>query len=677
MGKLQRLLSSVESHSWLRLKRAELNILHFRIISILLVVVYVVLWSFISIHRYLSMKANVWDLGYAANLIGSILTTKWSFSLVVTQFAHQGILFFLAPLSIFTSIPEILVFQSVMLGLPIYLIFEITYHETESTTIATILSIAYFFFFPLAGANWQDVQLMNMFIFLFLLAYLLYLREKYLLSVFVFVLSGLVRFPYMGLVSVSSFAMLIPVLRKILHNRTLDLAPREMVVLALFAVSTFILTFQYVWLEHTAPSLILTHASPIMNPLLGLRSKLYTVILLMGPLLFLPLLSKKWILSTLVFFAVAFFFNNPIYVYPEVFLNWYTVAVIPFLFLGTIDAIAMLKRKHLKQRSDSKATETRFRFLRKLTSVRNIASIILLILLVMAIWTEPYGPLNQTSFNNFEMYQDFKTNTSLFASAQEVISLIPESNGNILVQNDIAQLFPRPAVHEILVAPYGIGPDVTPLDIAQNQFPFYGGNSAFVKIDYVITDFNDIHSLMEPPVTAGYPTMLELVEMLYNSSYYGVVAEVNGIILLERGYHGPLKLFQPYSNSVDLETVTGAPYETINHSITINGEFNNVTLRSPFKCMFPGHFSVVASLNVEDYNNSTIWFEAGYYNSNHQFIFGNKTIFPIYESTTGKDYDLNITFDFERFASNAQFFWVLYNFSGSITINSVKILQLA
>lgn len=651
----------------------------FRIISIIFSIVYAVVWSFISLVRYYAMQANVWDLGYIAYLIHSVVYSNWTISSVLPQLANQSFLFLLAPLALTNSIPAILIFQSVILGIPAYLFFEIALHESRSNLISILISASYILYFPLAGLNWQDVQIMNLFMFLFPLGYLLLLKGHLLAGGFVLILSGTVQFPLMLLVLVSSISLNLPLLHSYIRDRRVRLNRIQITLLKLTLISASLLAVQYVLLISMQPMLILTHSSSNFNPFTDFSAKIYAIILLFAPLLFLPLFSKKWLIPSLVFVGVIFLFNNPIYEYPELFLSWYPVLLIPFLFLGLIDSVSKLAKID-SFKGEIRATVSKLKVsISKISTGGKVPSItITVILLGLAFFLQPYGPLNGSSFNQFNFYEDFKVNKSLFNAAGSVINLIPKNESYILVQNDFPDLFPRTAIKEILVAPYGIGPNVTTSDVDNNSFPYYGDLSdGPVHINYVLTNFNDLHSLTESPLVKGYPTMLQMDQLLFKSSHYGLVAENQGIILMKRNYAGPLKMYVPYdANIIPTQVfVNGSSIE--NQVIFVNNNSPNLTIRTPFIYAFPGKFGINVTVNINISCNSSILFESGYYTQTHQFIFLDRTLYNLDRASAEKTLSFHTNISINDFLDNAQCFIIPINFKGTIMVQSIEVSQIS
>lgn len=650
----------------------------YRLTSIIIALVYIVVWSIISVERFYAMKANVWDLGFVTNLLHSIAYNSWSPKQLITQFANQGIAFIAAPLALFNSIPSILVFQSVMLGLPAYLLFEICLHENKNPLIAALISVAYVLYFPLAGANWFDVQLMNLFIFLFLLAYLLLIKGHYVSSIIVFLLSGMVRFPFMGLIVISSISLTLPFAVSKLKDRKQKWDNYQLSILVLLILSSGMLCFQYAWIAHINTRLIVTHYGSTVDPFLRISNKLYTVLYLVGPLLFLPFLSKKWILSILPFFGIVFFFNNFVYEYPTLFSVWYSVMVIPFLFLGLIDTLSWLtKRKDKSVKRKPKLTGNLQKIFARKGIPKLLSLLIVIILISLALFLQPYGPFNSKSFNNFDLSKNTVINATRFNAANTLIKMIPLNASYVLVQNDLPQLFPRTSIRNIIVAPYNVGPDLNESAIAQNKFPFNGGSyRGFIPINYGIVDINDVHSLTEPAEVPGYFTMIHLLSLLIDSKYYGIVAEDYGLILLKRNYSGLTQIINPYHTTLSLGSFNYQNGSINENGFQINSPQNNVAIRTEFQNIFPGEFNVKLAIQLSGGDNGSIQFNAGYYNTSGFFIYLNRTDWNPNGSNQLYTHEFTVNITASTFLSNLQFYIVPVNVNETLIIGPITITQI-
>ena len=108
----------------------------------------------------------------------------------------------------------------------------------------------------------------------------------------------------------------------------------------------------------------------------------------------------------------------------------------------------------------------------------------MVIIIIFSVFYSPYGPLNDTG-EVYSIYTYDNSNSSVYHDLMNVISLIPKnvSASNILVQNDIPEIYPRADI-------YGFNPENTlsaPLELDYNYNFFYNfteilSNGTFAKV---------------------------------------------------------------------------------------------------------------------------------------------------------------------------------------------------
>ena len=179
------------------------------IILIIGVVLYSILWSFISIEKYDALNASVYDLGFSMQGLWFVTHEIRSPYDFYSLFVSKGLLYLLAPLYYVMSAPLLLILQSVALGIGSLPIYGIASNKLKDNKIALAISIFYLIYFPMAGINWFDFHYQMFFIVLFLFGYYLYIKERYLYSVIVLGISGLVRYPYYIFPMLFSFLILL------------------------------------------------------------------------------------------------------------------------------------------------------------------------------------------------------------------------------------------------------------------------------------------------------------------------------------------------------------------------------------------------------------------------------------------------------------------------------------
>ena len=681
----------------------------YTLLVLVLVVIYTGLFSFISIAKDYALNSDVWDLGYAYGYISSVAYGHQSFNGYITSFFYQGIVLVIFPIAYFKSLPVLLFFQSFMLALPIYLLFKISKLYNLSDRLSFIVSLCYFFYFPLAGAIWFDFHFQTLFVVLFLTGYLFYLKKRNLMAGTFLLLSGMVRFPYMGLVFLTIFSLIFSLwFTNFKENRVIFkiYEKGEKFLYFLLVISFFLLLIQYLWISYTNKSLDNIHITNNYNPLTDIYAKLLTILLIFGFMLFIPLFSAKWMLPALPFILLIFFANNTGYYYPELFLDWYSVSILPFLFLGFIEVIQKTQisgvKKHVHNSHPFFLAYTKRKlkhnlksFLKPISPIegrslffkKNGIYFVLFLLMGSAVFVEPYGPLNSHSFNDFNLQHNIEYNMTQYNAALKVIDLVPINEKYVLVQNDLPQLFVHDLfINNIIVSPYNIGPNVTTQDIKENHFPFCGGSKpGYIKINYVLANLNNIHSLTEPPFQKGFPTMDQILKQLLSSKYYGIKAYSDGIMLLERGYNSSPILFNIQNLSLNLKTLQLHSFKPPRPNLTLLEKNaikmlfptnNEVCIYGPFPylTLLPFNYALSFNISYSGLINAKFISNVGYITgTNETFIFMNSTKICLENHTINNYRNYLENFTTTSFLDRFQINLYFISGSGTITINNIKL----
>lgn len=667
---------------------------------ICLIVAYTLIFGYISIAKYYAMNSDVWDLGYAYGYLGRFAFGYDSYRDYLNLVFYQGIIYIIFPIAYMKSIPALLIFQVIMLALPMYFIYEISRLYKINDQRSFLISLCYFFYFPLAGAIWFDFHFQTSFILLFVVGYWLYLKERKVTSGFFFVLSGLVRFPYMGVVIFAIFSIIVFDTLNNSNNSMLQLKKVKfnfLYVIFLFTIAIFIV--QFLWISYNNPSLNNTHISGNFNPFINFNSKLLTFLIIFGFLLFVPLFSLKWTIPTLPFLFLVFFSNNTGYYYPILFSDWYVVSIVPFLFLGLIEVISKtgksrLKNNFFKELKTNIGSSTILKWIYNATvdrtilrlkikwnktfTKKNIIYFIVLILVSSSLIVEPYGPLNNHSFNNFNTKEELNYNLSLYQCSLKIINLIPYNEKYVLVQNDLPQLFVHDLyIKHIEVSPYNLGPNITNMDIKLNNFPFNGGSGypKYIKVNFVLVNLNNILSLTEPPYNRYFPTMDQIFEKLLESKFYGIEAYGNGIVLLKRGYTENPKIFNMSKININLKQLQlhGASYNNGKIEISTNNK-DDASIYGPFPYLrfIPLNYSLVINLTYHVKYNSTFVLKVGWIGKNESFNSLKNEEFK-FTNDTDRYHDLIVNFSITNFTSTFQIDMYFDSNESQVSINSMYI----
>jgi len=619
-----------------------------RYISILLVIyiINVTVWSYLALFRLYHVYSAVFDLGMFAEDVWLPLHTVPTFTELVYNLFYVSIIpYLLSPLSLLGGLKIILIIQTVFIwatALPIYFISR---KFKLSPVLSLIISSSYFFYFPIAGINWFDVHNQAFFPFFFVISYMFLLYGYRRTSLIFFIITTLIKWPYGIFVALFAFYELLSYLSK--TNRNTD-NKKLFFTLFLFVFSASALILGYVISfigVHVSVSYFHANVSSEAGPLGSIS---ITFIMILAPLFFLPLFSKKWILFLIPFSALIFISRNPIYLFPDIFTDQYLSMVVPFLFLGLIDVLS--RRNEI----DFKRTAPQKRFCEIYTKVKTNHTTktmlsILVFLVLLSLVFQPWSPLegNNGYINWYRTnpYDNFNTYTYL----KEETAMIPRLNPYVLAPNNIPEVYPRPLVG----GPYHIGAfvmgfpapvfsNITVKDAINNTFPYLasGGHIVYVPMDYAISTITNAVSFSK----SGYQSIAQIMDIMLLSGKYGIMSEANGTIAIERNYTYPPKLYVPMNRYIGVSQGS---------SPTANIEVGNSLIFSNVSC------------------GSTLWYGGtnyypGTYNDTLHFILypgshGNISITAMLNGTVASEKYININNNLVKEGYNIYFNQVINN----------------
>ncbi|MGC8696590.1 MAG: DUF2079 domain-containing protein, partial [Conexivisphaera sp.] len=272
-------------------------------------VAYVAVWSYISLMRLFSLNAFIFDLGVNMQFAWDAVLHA-TLGSVLRTLAYKGIVYVVAPVFLTGSYPVVLIFQSAFIGLAVFPLYGIARHYLRSEVPALLIATSYLIYFPLAGVNWYDAHYQAFFPTLFILGYYFYVKGRALPSVISMALSGITHYPY------TVFPLMFALMLLVGRNRRRDL--RVSVPLLVFASFIFVLNFA---LSGTTGATAGTVGGFSLS-YAEVPADLYTAILILLPLLFLPLFSR-WSAFLLPYVALLALTSYPTFRYPAVFLFQY------------------------------------------------------------------------------------------------------------------------------------------------------------------------------------------------------------------------------------------------------------------------------------------------------------------------------------------------------------------
>nr|MDG6930847.1 DUF2079 domain-containing protein [Nitrososphaerota archaeon] len=513
----------------------------YRIVLAAMFSAYTAAWSYISLLRFYSLNAFVLDLGvsmqfawYAAENLGAFLYVL----------AYKGIVYFLLPLFLTKNYPAVLVFQSAFIGLAVFPLFGIARHYLHDDVSALLISASYLVYFPLAGVNWFDFHYQALFPTLFLLGYYFYVKGRYGISLAFMMISALTHYPY------TVFPLMFALMSLFYKNR------KTWYSLSLMAFTGFIFALNFALLGFYGAT-VGAYGIAGAGTAAPFATDALTMILLLLPLLFLPLLSK-WSIFLLPFIALIAITNYSIYRYPLLFMYQYPALFAAFVFLGAIDAIRLFRGRE-----------------------RAISALLIISVSAFAIAYEPYSPLNQATSLNYSILgysmQSMSINWQRYNGLIKVLSLIPPG-ASVLAQNNMPEIYPsNDTVYD------------SSFDNAVNR-----------SVRYVVAD----------PLSFSYnqgPGMGSQFAELWGSGNYGLLAEADGIILLERNYSGSIEYYQPLSMNYTAKQLSITGYaKLVNGTIEASNVSNEKLWYGPWTSVVPGLYMITFYLRGYNMNGGRV-----------------------------------------------------------------------
>jgi len=565
---------------------------------------YTAIWTTISILRLVAFRASVYDLGafaqagwrtYSANLT--------PFQLFMTIF-NQGGSVFLSPL-VLGGYDVILFAQSAALGIGGPLLFLIARRYGFGPRISAAIGGSYLIYFGLAGINFADAHYEAFLIPFFLGAFLLYLEGRFVASLILFLLAGLLQYPMATYPALFAILLAVPfgasfLLRQIQRRDRTTASPHSdrpsIVRRALTAIQNWrcgpaapatpkwfatallvgagvtllggYFTNQLFYPLNDAATL--AHISSI-NLGANFTQKFLTLILLFGSLAFIPLASPRWTLYCVPYIVTMFLSIYAAYYLPVMITSWYAWLFIPFLFLGLVDGLDKVQRRatwahwlyaRLRTRWSSTGNERAgpisarggraWQPYRSVAGKKNVtisgvlATLVLVLLVIPATFYTPYGPFNGGTDSSFHMASIWEANQTLYDQFLKLASLIPPSANSVILQDNMPQLLPRPlepgSISPLVPGPFG--------QVAWNlTWPNPNGSWTPINPDYVIGNPNPLlDSFFSSQGPYPYNTsMAQILTDLYATYNYGILGEASGMLLLKHYYTGPIRYYMPFA----------------------------------------------------------------------------------------------------------------------------------
>lgn len=514
-------------------------------------------WSYLTIERFYAMYAGVFDLGLYEEKTWTFLNpgpiTIYNY---VTASIDEPFILLMSPTG-YWGYPANLTLQSFALASGSLPLFGIARKLLQSRFSALCLAGAYLLYFPLGGVNWFDLHFIAFFIPLFLFGYYLMLHAHYKWALAILLIAGSTEYPVVILVVVFAFTLVVEDLyhRFLLGSR--PEGPPFKFSLVLLVASGLFFAYQYEFLQTAlGPSgFAATIHTTYTGQVVTLDQRITAALLLLAPTLFLAVLTPRWLIMLVPSLYLIFDTTYLGYVYPELFQTQYSALFIPVVFLGTVYALRWVGMLPHRAPAPEPPPVRSKRFLlrhRDYPTVPTIALAVLAVTALLATVYQPWGPYNVDSDDSFDAAQRTVVNMTLFEQVQQLESLVPRSTPYVLFQNDMPSMLPRPLDYLNTPEVSGIGDwqNVSTWDAERGSFPYLQFNNTVgnFRVDYMIDDPYSWGFTEQGIVPAN--TMANFITTGYGSGAYGILGELNGMMVLEHGYSGPPQLYVPLRQSI-------------------------------------------------------------------------------------------------------------------------------
>ncbi|MDG6913259.1 MAG: DUF2079 domain-containing protein [Nitrososphaerota archaeon] len=146
------------------------------------------------------------------------------------------------------------------------------------------------------------------------------------------------------------------------------------------------------------------------------------------------------------------------------------------------------------------------------------------------------------------------SNRTLLSQFLQLSSLVPRADPYLMFQTDMPMLLPRPEPYGVPMIP-GVATFGT--NYSAGHYPMINATTndwIFPRIDYAIAYPYDLGSYDQ-----GSPSIFDLISSMWSSGLYGDLGEASGMLLLQRGYVGPPRMYIPLETAVQTSSFAIGP----------------------------------------------------------------------------------------------------------------------
>jgi len=512
---IERLLNR-KIYNW---KLAHIILLH-------LFISYSVVFSYVTIQRYLAFKTTTFDLAIYSQILWNTLHGAFMYYSVETHIVTSANFFslhftplVLLLLPIYSLLPDpkvLLVIQSSILAAGIFPLYALSKHLLNKEFYSIMFTLFYLLYPPLHGVNWFDFHI-EAFTPLMILMIFYALESRKIKLLYIFTILSLLIIEYTPIITVT-------ILMIMLLLRVKDVQLRKhIIILSLLSIFYFVLLLKLFHDEVSSFRLRMwsqygeniTEAlwKALHNPHWFLETLVKSVLTPPSKILYIPItvlpafpaIFTPVVFTTLAWYLPALASNSPPFgIYLDIYMH-YPAFLIGQLFASAVYGFAYIYKNCSK-----------------------IANYLLLLqLFVSAIFFVTLSPLGLASqlmkvLDNdyYAEFLAFPTPSAHDELLRRILTTIPP-NASVYTTNDIGS------------------------HMGNRKYLFVASLPPNFLPDYIIFDITRPYWLLQPAIE-GFPIAYDVINRLLESNRYGLYIYANGIYVYKLNYTGKPVLYLPY-----------------------------------------------------------------------------------------------------------------------------------
>jgi uncharacterized membrane protein len=506
-------------------------------IIFLLIAIYTICFSAYTLFMHYTFKTYGWDLGIIDQSLWTTLNShKLLYSTLEVPYGNPSgsflgvhfspILFLILPVyALFQSAETLLVFQSFILALAALPLYWLARDKLGNRLYALAFAASFLLAPALHGVNTFDFHL-EIFTPVFTIFAFYYMEKGKWLKAIPFVLLELttIEFAPFIILFLGLYFLVKAIMKGLTTERRIGLSAKKflfpIIVIGIAICSLFVAQYTISainplktgspsgrwdnWgstMSEAVNNIVRNPGEALMVMITPLEKPLY-VIFMFAPVLFLPILAPLTLLLPLPWIVVALLADYQPYYQPY---YQYSAFIIGQIYIGAVLGFSVLLRQN-NQRS----------------ATRKIITVMLVLGLLLFLFTSPAG-LSAYTTRSYRPYGvAIGGDLGHFALLHRILDMIPP-NASIATIHDI---FPH----------------------VSNRL-----NAYFLKwpldydVEYVLVD------LKSPTFTWGLFGSFSdgVTYMIMHEGQYGILAAADGVLLLKKGFSGPLQYYVPQEDTFD------------------------------------------------------------------------------------------------------------------------------